>query len=198
MSSLKESYNKFNSKRLFEARVTLLEKGIYPFSTFLKEYNETVETANKIEKLEEIVDSSKEYLPILNEFVTKNTSILLERKFNSNSVQAAMINYTFLTDAFTKYIKEAVVLLSSNKDIKSLYESYGNDSVELVSLCFKKTTAYKLMENKSEVDEVVSLLSAEVASMPFAELKLVCESMPKIKLYLSNEIHDQLANQIIS
>ena len=49
---------------------------------------------------------------------------------------------------------------------------------------------------EGNVDPVVQNLASELANISISNLSYLCESMPKIKLYVSNEVHTELANSI--
>ena len=49
---------------------------------------------------------------------------------------------------------------------------------------------------EGNTDKIVNLLSAELASLPLKKLSTLCESIPAIKLYVSNNVHTELAKII--
>lgn len=180
-----------------EARVALLEKGVYPFDVFLKESNEAVNAAEKIEKLEEVATLYKNNVPTLYMFVSQTSNVLLEGKAKPAAIKAAMINYAFIAESLTKCVNEAAGMLISRvgKD-KSLYSLYKNDAVQLLEFCIKKAQAYPLLEGNS--NPVIKNLATELSKLPLSSLKYLCENTPSIRLYVSNKVHTNLANTIIN
>lgn len=196
MASLKQAYTEYHSKRLMEARVSLLQKGVYPFDAFLKESSEAISAAEKIEQLEEVSSRFKTQVPTLHIFVQQNSSVLLEGKAKPASIKAAMVNYTFLCEALNKCINEAASLMSQkHSQNKSLYSVYKNDGVQLLEFCMKKSQAYKLMEGN--IDPIVRTLSVELAKLSLKDLKQLCESVPSMRLYVSNETFNQLTQTVL-
>jgi hypothetical protein len=196
MPTFKQAFNKHESNRLIEARVSLLQKGVYPFDVFLKESSEAVHAAEKIEQLEEVANRFKNHVPTLHMFVQQNSSVLLEGKAKPAAIKAAMINYTFVCESLNKCVNEAVKLMSAKVPAnKSLYAVYNKDAVQLLEFCVKKSQAYKLMEGN--VDPVVKTLSTELANLPLRDLKVLCESVPAMRLYVSNETYNQLTQTVL-
>lgn len=195
MAKIREIYQTNQSKKLFEARVSLLQKGIYPFNAFLKEHAETINTAEQIEKLEETVSVYSHKLPTLHLFVKQNTETLMESKTDVDAVQSALINYAFVSESLGTCVKEAVKVLSTKHSAKtSLKTVYGTDAVQLLEFCINRAETNKLMEGNTE--QVVKLLATELSSLSLGELTNLCESMPKINLYVSNTLHTELAKII--
>jgi len=194
---IKKAYKKHQAKKLMEARVALLEKGVYPFDVFLKESNEAVNAAEKIEKLEEVAALYKNNVPTLYMFISQTSNVLLEGKAKPAAIKAAMINYAFIAESLTKCVNEAAGMLINRvgKD-KSLYSLYKNDSVQLLEFCIKKAQAYTLLEGNSNA--VIKNLATELSKLPLSSLKYLCENTPSIRLYVSNKVHTNLANTIIN
>jgi len=196
MATLKQAYNQYQSNRLMEARVKLLEKGVYPFDVFLKESTEAVNTAAKIEQLEEVANRFKTKVPTLHMFVQQNSNVLLEGKSKPNAIKASMVNYTFICESLNKCINEAVKLtVQKHSQEKTMYGVYGKDAVQLLEFCVKKSQAYKLMEGN--VQPVVNMLAKELVKLSLKDLKALCESVPSMRLYVSNETHNQLATTLL-
>jgi len=197
MATIKNAYKDYQTKKLLEARTSLLTRGVYPFDVFLKEQTETIAAAEKIELLEEVADKYKAKLPTLYMFVKQNTSVIMESKPSVSGVTSAMINYAFICEALNVRVNEAVKLLSSKlPQTTSLHSSYKQDGVSLLEFCIKKSTAYSLMEGNAE--PVVSYLAKELSRLPISELVSLCESVPKMHLYVSNQLHTELAQSVIS
>lgn len=196
-TSFKQAFSKHETKRLMEARVSLLEKGVYPFDVFLKESSEAINAAEKIEQLEEAANKYKSKVPTLYLFVQQNSAVLLEGKSKARSIKAAMVNYTFLCESLSKCINEAVQLMKAKVPAnKTLYSAYKKDAVQLLEFCMKKSQAYKLMEGN--VDPIVNRLAIELSNLSMNELNQLCESVPSMRLYVSNETYNQLAKTILS
>lgn len=197
MATIKNAYKEYQTKKLLEARTGLLTRGIYPFDVFLKEQEETLAAAEKIELLEEVADKYKTKVPTLYSFVKQNTSVLMESKPNPSGATAAMINYAFISEALNVRVNEAVRLLSSKlPKTTNLYASYKQDSVTLLEFCIKKSASYGLMEGNAE--PVIKLLAGELARLPLSDLVALCESVPKLNLYVSNKLHNELAQSIVN
>lgn len=194
---IKKAYKKHQAKKLMEARVSLLEKGVYPFDVFLKESNEAVNAAEKIEKLEEVASLYKNNVPTLYMFVSQTSNVLLEGKSKPTAIKSAMVNYAFIAESLNKCVNEAAGLLINRlgKD-KSLYSLYKNDAVQLLEFCIKKAQAYKLLEGNA--DPVIKNLAIELSKLPLSSLKYLCENTPTMRLYVSNTLHSKLVNTIIS
>ena len=196
MATINNAYKNYQSKRLLEARVSLLNRGVYPFDVFLKEGTETIATAEKIELLEEVADKHKAKVPTLYMFVKQNTSVIMESKPSVSGIKAAMVNYAFICEALNVRVNEAVKLLSSKlPKTTSLHASYKQDGVNLLEFCIKKSTAYSLMEGNAE--PVGQYLAKELSRLSISELVSLCESVPKMHLYVSNELHTELAQSVI-
>lgn len=196
MSKLRDLYQKQKAEKLLEARVSLLQKGIYPFDVFLKETKETNYAATQISKLEEVADLHKTTVPTLFLFLKENAEVLMEAKTNPEAVESAMVNYAFLSEAIGKCVKEAVSLLSTkNKASSSLKAIYGKDAVKLMEFCIQRAEAHKLMEG--DTSAIISHLAGELSNLPLSELSSLCESVPAIRLYVSNKVHKQLADIIV-
>lgn len=197
MATFKQAYKKHESKRLMEARVSLLQKGVYPFEVFLKESSEAVNAAEKIEQLEEVANRYKTQVPTLYMFTQQNSLVILEgKKSNVNAIKAALINYTFVCEALNKCVNEAVKLMSGKVPAnQTLFSVYKKDAVQLLEFCVKKSQAYKLMEGNA--DPVIKSLATELAKLSMKDLKQLCESIPSMRLYVSNETHDQLAKAVL-
>ena len=197
MATLKQSYDQYQSKCLMEARVSLLEKGIYPFDVFLKESTEAINAAIKIEQLEEAVNKLKNQAPTLYMFVQQNSNVLLEGKGNISAIKATMVNYTFICEALNKCINEAVQLTAKkHSQEKTLYDVYKKDAVQLLRFCIQKAKAYNLMEGN--VKPLVDMLASELSNISIKDLKALCESVPSMRLYVSNETHNKLATALLS
>jgi hypothetical protein len=194
---IKKAYKNHQANKLMEARVALLEKGVYPFDVFLKESSEAVNAAEKIEKLEEVAALYKNNVPTLYMFVSQTSNVLLEGKAKPAAIKAAMVNYAFIAESLNKCVNEAAGLLLSkvSKD-QSLYNLYKNDAVQLLEFCIKKAQAYKLLEGNS--DPVIKNLATELSKLPLSSLIYLCENTPSMRLYVSNKLHTNLANTIIN
>lgn len=196
MSNLRETYQNYYNNKLNEARVNLLEKGVYPFSVFLKEYSETVHAAEQIELLEEVSKAYKSKVPTLYFFVKQTSDVLLENNSRINSIKSSMINYAFISESLRTCVNSAVrKIREKNSTNDSLTSIYGNDAVNLLEFCIKKSVSFNLLEGNSEV--VIRNLASELGNLPLKELSNLCESVPSIKLYVSNKVHDELAKEII-
>lgn len=196
MPSLHQTYIKFEKEKLLEARMTLLEKGVYPFEVFLKEHTETVHASEQIVKLEEIAEIYKNHVPTLYMLTKQSTSVLLEAKNNVEAIKSTMTTYAFLSEALGTCMKQAVILFKKNNDKeKSLYSIYGKDSASILEFCIKKSLAYKLFEGRG--DEVVRNLAIELSNINIRNLNYLCENMPSIKLYVSSRTHATLAKHLI-
>lgn len=196
MPTFKQAFTKHESNRLMEARVSLLQKGVYPFDVFLKESSEAINAAEKIEQLEEVAHRFKTQVPTLYMFVQQNSSVLLEGKATANAIKSAMINYTFMCEALSKCVNEAVKLMLAKVPAnKSLHSVYRKDAIQLLEFCVKKSQAYKLMEGN--VDPIVKTLSTELANLSLKDLQKLCESVPAMRLYVSNETYNQLTKTIL-
>ena len=188
MATLKEAYKKYQSKQLLEARMGLLQKGVYPFDVFLKESTEAVNAAEKIEQLEEAATKFKTQVPTLYVLVQQNSNA---------AIKATMINYAFVCEALSKCVNEVAKLVSSKvSSDKSLYSMYKQDSAQLLEFAIKKSQAYKLVEGNA--DSVIKSLSFELSKMPLADLQQLCESVPTMRLYVGNKIHTELAKAVLS
>lgn len=196
MATIKWSFNEYQSKRLLEARVSLLQKGVFPFEIFLKESSEAISVAAKIEQLEEVTERYKAQVPTLYMFVQQNSAVLLEGKSNPSAIKAAMVNYTFVCESLNKCVNEAVrLLVNKHEPNKSLHSVYKQDATHLMEFCIKKSQAYKLMEGR--VDPVVKSLANELAKLSLKDLNTLCESVPSMRLYVSNETYHQLTQTIL-
>lgn len=197
MVTFKSAYKKFHSQKLTEARVNLLEKGIYPFNVFLKEHTETIKAAEKIEKLEEVATLYKDHVPTFYMFVQQNSAILLEGKNNTDAVQASMVNFAFICEALSKSVNQAVkILATKHNNQDSLYELYKADAVQLLEFCVKKSQAYKLV--KGNADVVINNLAKELSQLSISQLANLCESTPLMRLYVSKETHTALAKATLN
>lgn len=194
---IKTAFEKHKANRLTEARVSLLEKGVYPFDVFLKEGSEAINAAEKIEKLEEVANLYKNNVPTLYMFLSQTSNVLLEGKAKPNAIKSAMVNYAFVSEALNKCVNEAARLMSAKvPQNKSLYSVYNKDAVQLLEFCIKKSQAYKLMEGNA--NPVISNLAKELSQLPLSSLKFLCESTPSMRLYVSNKLHTELAKAVIS
>jgi len=195
MAKISQIYQNKQAEKLFEARVSLLQKGIYPFNAFIKEHAETVKAAEQIEKLEETVAGYKNSLPTLHLFVKQNTETLMESKSNVDAIQSAMINYAFVSESIGVCVAEAVkTLKTKHPNNVSLKSVYNKDAIQLLEFCIKRSESHKLMEGNTQ--QVVKLIATELASIPLKDLSTLCESVPKINLYISNTVHTELAKII--
>lgn len=196
MATLKQAYNQYQSKRLMEARVSLLEKGVYPFEVFLKESTEAVNAAAKIEQLEEVASRFKTKVPTLYMFVQQNSNVLLEGKAKPDAIKATLVNYTFICESLNKCINEAVQLtVKKHSQEKTMHDVYNKDAVQLLEFCVKKSQAYKLMEGN--VQPFVKILATELVKLPLKDLKALCESVPSMRLYVSNQTYNQLTTTLL-
>jgi len=196
MANIRQIYQQKQAEKLLEARISLLQKGVYPFDAFLKEHKETVNTAVQIEKLEEAVCVYKQKVPTLYMFVKQNTETLMESKTNTDAVQCAMINYAFISESIGSCVKEAAKMLKTkHPEAVSLKSVYGQDALQLLEFCIKRAESHKLMQGNTE--KIVKLLAEELSSLPPNQLLNLCESIPQIKLYVSNNIHAKLAKIIV-
>jgi len=197
MSTLKQAYNEYQNNRLMKARVSLLQKGIYPFDVFLKESTEAVNAAAKIEQLEEVANKFKTQVPTLYMFVQQSSNVILEGKAKPAAIKSTMVNYTFICESLNKCINEAVKLtMQKHSPEKTMYGVYGKDALQLLDLCIKKSQAYKLMEGN--VQPVINMLTNELAKISLKDLKVLCESVPKMRLYVSNKTYNQLTESLLS
>ena len=193
---LSEIYKDRQAEKLLEVRVGLLEKNIYPFDTFLKEHSHTIDTAEQIELLESVADKYKATVPTLYMFVKENTNILMESNSKVSSIESAMINYAFISEALGKCVKEAVkIFATKHKPEQTLSSIYRNDAVKLLEFCVNRSDTHKLMEGDTSL--VVKNISKELASLPISSLVALCESVPTIPVYLSRKNHDALAYSIL-
>lgn len=193
---IKKAFQKHKANKLMEARVSLLEKGVYPFDVFLKQGSEAINAAEKIEKLEEVASLYKNNIPTLYMFLNQTSNVLLEGKAKPAAIKSAMINYAFVSEALSKCVNEAAKLMSAKvPQNKSLYSLYNKDSIKLLEFCIKKSQAYKLMEGNA--NPVIFNLASELSKLPLSSLKFLCESTPSIRLYVSNKLHTELAKTII-
>lgn len=197
MAIIRTLYRQHQSKKLFEARASLLEKGVYPFDVFLKEHSEAITAAEKIEQLEEVAAAFKAEVPTLFIFTQQNTSVLLEcGKSSPESIKNAMVNYAFVCEALNKCVNEAAKLfLAKNPREKTLQGLYKTDAVELLEFCIKKAMAYKLLEGNA--DPVIHNLAVELSALSIEKLNKLCESTPRMRLYVSNTLHNNLAKTIL-
>jgi hypothetical protein len=107
-----------------------------------------------------------------------------------------MINYTFICESLSKCINEAVQLtVKKHSQEKTMYDVYKKDSVQLLEFCVQKSQAYKLMEGN--VQPLVKMLATELVKLPLKDLKALCESVPSMRLYVSNETYNQLATTLL-
>jgi hypothetical protein len=196
MATIREAYKKYQSKQLLEARVSLLQKGVYPFDVFLKESTEAVNAAEKIEQLEEVASKYKTQAPTLYVLVQQNSAVLLEGKASPAAIKATMINYAFICEALNKCVNEVVKLMSSKvASNQSLHGVFNHDSAQLLEFAIKKSQAYKLVEGNA--DQVIKSLSLELSKMPFSNLQQLCESTPTMRLYVANTVHTQLVKTVL-
>lgn len=196
MATIREAYNKYQSKQLLEARVSLLQKGVYPFDVFLKESTEAVNAAEKIEQLEETASKYKASVPTLYVLVQQNSAVLLEGKASAAAIKATMINYAFICEALNKCVNEVAKLMSKKvAGNQSLHAVYKQDSAQLLEFAIKKSQAYKLVEGNA--DTVVKNLSVELSKMTLSNLQELCESVPTMRLYVANNLHTQLAKTVL-
>jgi hypothetical protein len=197
MASLHQTYIKFEKEKLLEARMTLLEKGVYPFEIFLKEHTETIHASEQIIKLEQIAEIYKNHVPTFYMLTKQSTSVLLEAKNDVEAIKSTMTTYAFLSEALSTCVKEAVLLFKKNNNReKSLYSLYGKDSASILEFCIKKSLAYKLFEGTG--DEIVRNLAVELANINIRNLNYLCENVPSIKLYVSGHTHNILAKHLIN
>lgn len=195
MTKLRDLYKKNQAEKLMEARVGLLEKGVYPFDVFLKEHKETIEAASTIELLEQIALSYETAVPTFHLFVKHTSDVLMESKTDPDAVQASMINYAFISEALGKCVKEAVKLLApKHPSNQPLSQIYGKDAIQLLEFCIQRAEAGKLMEGDTTV--VVRNLATELSTLNLEELAKLCESVPAVRLYVSNSTHTELAKII--
>jgi hypothetical protein len=89
----------------------------------------------------------------------------------------------------------AITFKDKNDNEKTIYSIYGKNAVDLLEFCFKKSNAYKLLEGNT--DPVIKQLSQELSRLSIKNLNYLCESMPAMKLYVSNTLHTELANSIL-
>lgn len=196
MSNLQELYKKFQGNRLLEARTTLLEKGVYPFEIFLKEHAETIHASEQIVKLEEVASLYKNHAPTLYMFVKQSTDVLLESNIQAQSVKSSMTNYAFICESIGTCLKQAAVMFKEKHDNqKTIHSIYGKNAVDLLEFCFKKSKAYKLLEGNA--DPVIRNLSRELSGLSIENLNTLCESVPAMKLYVSNSTHKELAISLL-
>lgn len=194
--NMKKEFEKHQADKLLKARVSLLEKGVYPFDVFLKEGSEAINAAEKIEKLEEVANLYKNDIPTLYMFLSQTSNVLLEGKSKPAAIKSAMINYAFISEALSKCVNEAAKLITAKvPQNKSLFSVYNKDAVQLLEFCIKKSQAYKLMEGNANV--VISNLAKELSQLPLSSLKFLCESTPSMRLYVSNKLHTELAKTVI-
>jgi hypothetical protein len=195
-TKLSEIYRQHQAKKLMDVRVSLLEKGVYPFDALLKEHGQTINTAEKIEILEGIGETFKASVPTLYMFIKANTNTLLESKTNLGAVESAMVNYAFVSEALGKCVKEAAKIFAEKHEAdKTLAVLYRKDAVELLEFCIKRSETHKLMEGDTSM--VIRHLATELAGLPISSLVQLCESVPTIPLYLSRKNHDTLAHSIL-
>ena len=193
---LSEVYRNHQAEKLLEVRVGLLEKGVYPFDAFLKEHSHTIDTAEKIELLETVSDKYRSTVPTLYMFVKANTNTLMESNSKVQSIESAMVNYAFISEALGKCVGEAVRIFSTkHKPNETLAGIYRSDAVKLLEFCISRSDSHKLMEGNTSV--VVKNLATELASLPISTLVTLCESVPTIPLYLSRKNHDALAYSLL-
>ena len=194
--NMKKAFEKHQANKLMEARVSLLEKGVYPFDVFLKEGSEAINAAEKIEKLEEVANLYKNNVPTLYVFLSQTSNVLLEGKSKPAAIKSAMVNYAFISEALSKCVNEAAKLMAAKvPQNKSLFSVYNKDAVQLLEFCIKKSQAYKLMEGN--VNPVIFHLAKELSQLPLSSLKFLCESTPSMRLYVSNKLHTELAKTVI-
>lgn len=196
MATLKQAYNEYQSKRLMEARVRLLEKGVYPFDVFIKESTEAVYAAANIVKLEETANKFKTQVPSLYMFVQQNSNVLLEGKAKPNAIKASMVNYTFICESLNKCVNEAVKLTTQkHSQEKTMYDVYKKDAVQLLEFCIKKSQAYKLMEGNAQ--PLIKMLATDLSKLSLKDLGVLCESIPSMRLYVSNETYNELTTTLL-
>jgi hypothetical protein len=197
LTRLRDLFKKHKEEKLLEARVGLLEKGIYPFDVFLKEHSEAVRAAETIEQLEQVAETYKSVLPTLHLFVTQNSATLMESKIDPNSIEAAMVNYSFVSEALGKCVNEAARILDTkHQKTQTLKGIYGDDAVKLLEFCIGRAESHKLMEG--DTSTLVRFLAKELAELPVGVLKQLTESIPSVRLYVSNRTHNELANIVIA
>jgi hypothetical protein len=178
--------------QLLEAHETLIEKGIYPINILLHEATETVAVAEAVEALEDLLESYQRQLPALHALVKLNGARLLENK----APEQTLVNYSFVCEALGKRVKEAVKLLEGKvPEEKTLLEAYGQDGQRLVEFCFKKAQTLSLLEG--DYSPVISSAAKDLATIPFRDLKFICESVPAMRLYVSLETHKRLAREVV-
>ena len=198
-TTIKNAYREYQSNRLMEARMKLLERGIYPFDVFLKEHStEAITAAGKIEQLEEVASTFRAQVPTLHVFVQQNSSILLEggRSNKAESVKFVMVNYAFICEAVGKCIKEAVqIFAEKHPNNQSLYAIYKTGASQLLEFCIKKSQAYRLMEG--DASPIIKSLSEELTRLSITDLKRLCESVPSMRLYVPNKLHAELTQTIL-
>jgi len=197
MTKIRDLFNKNQAEKLMEARVGLLEKGIYPFDVFLKEHQEAINTAGSIESLELLAESYAQSVPTLRMFVSQNAQVLMESANNTEGVQAAMINYAFLAESIGSCVGEAAkIFATKHQSGSSLKQIYGNDASQLLEFCLRKAESHKLMEG--DTGAVIKNLANELATLPIGILNKLCEGVPTIRLYVSNSTHKELATLLAS
>ena len=197
---IQNAYEEYQSNRLTEARVGLLSRGVYPFNIFLAEHTEAVNAAEKIEKLEEVAKAYSSKTPTFSMLVEQNSNLLLSG--NPESVPVAMINYAFICEALSKCVHEvATVFLQKEDKNKTLYGIYKSGGVELLEFCIKKSQTYKLIaedgSDHSSIGPVVKNLALELSKLSFADLRQLCESVPRMRLYVLNEVHSEMVKTVL-
>lgn len=195
-NALRNAYEQRQLKRLFEAEERLAAKGVHSLEVFLENHSETIDVAERIEKLEEVAVKHQTCSPTFYMFVNQNTNVLLEGKTPPEAIKSVMVNYAFICEALGKCVKEAAAVFASKHPApKSLHELYGRSSVELLEFCIKKAQSYKLLE--SSANQLVANMASELAHIPVGALKTLCESVPRMRLYVSGNTYKELTRTVL-
>ena len=71
---------------------------------------------------------------------------------------------------------------------------------ESVEFCFEKSKAYSLVKenvDKQLLKSVIKTVSSELAALPVKTLISLCESVPKIRLYVPTKLFNEMVQNVL-
>ena len=196
---LKKAHMEHQAERLFEAKVSLLEHGVYPTDVFLKEHTEAVLFAEQVEQLETLAEQHKTSVPTLYILVKRTSDVLLEGKDNTKSMEKALLTYACISEGLRGCVLPAIKRMVDTGKVNpstSLASGYGKtDAGKLLEFCLLRAKSTTLLEN--DFSPVCKQLGEQLSELSLNDVVALCEGVPQIKTYVPSATHTAIAKQLL-
>lgn len=203
-----------SQQSLETARIALLKRGVYPQAVFIKQVNEAATVGTQLAELESVAFAFKEVVPEINIITESATRAILSSgpeliaensRHKITATEEAMVKCSFLTEMLGVHMLEACKLIANSNSFivesdaedamrKNLAELFDREAGKsLVQFCAAKTKSYGLLSETFKTVVLPQLADRLATGVSFEQLNQLCESVPVMKLYVSDDTFNTMA-----